>query len=212
MKSRIIRTISLGMLTSLLTLSLIGCGLTTPSKDWPVPNESSYLLPEDTMHLERGKTSLTLPKIAKNNQNIMVGEVIKKEVTGDEIFGIVTKYTFSVIGVLKGEHKPHDKVIIREIGTGDPGWLHEKQILLIFSYSPADFEKEKELKENFGKEEAAEVFGQYALTHINDFTTLTTEPFSSSTVDNVSFSRVFLAKQDKLPNEVTLGQIKKLVK
>lgn len=108
-----------------------------------MPNESSYLLPEDTMHVERGKTSLILPKIAKNNQNIMVGEVIKKEVTGDEIFGIVTKYTFSVIGVLKGEHKPHDKVIIREIGTGDPGWLHEKQILLIFSYRPADFEKRK---------------------------------------------------------------------
>lgn len=67
MKKKITQTVCAGVLTSLLTLALVGCGLTTPSKDWPVPNESSYLLPEDTMHVERGKTSLTLPKIAKNN-------------------------------------------------------------------------------------------------------------------------------------------------
>ena len=213
MRSRIIRTISLGMLTSLLTLSLIGCGLTTPSQDWSVPNESTYGISEDKVTLQKTATPLKLNKMVSDHTNIMVGEVIKKEVTADPIFGIVTENTFSVIGVLKGDHKPHDKVIIRELGATEEPWhLKEKQVLLLFTVLPRDQEDRKELKENWGDQEAASVAAEYALTHINDFTTLTTEPFSSSKVDDVSFSKVFLLKKAQLPNEVTLGQIKKLVK
>ena len=69
-----------------------------------------------------------------------------------------------------------------------------------------------ELKGNWGKEEVASIALEYALTYINDFTTLVNEPFTSNKVDDISFSKVMLIKDAKLPNEVALGQIKKLVK
>lgn len=160
----------------------------------------------------RYKLKSPLNKMVQDHPNIMVGEIIKKEVTADPIFGIVTKNTFSVIGALKGNHKPHDKVNLRELGANHEWQLHDKQILLLFTYLPRDQESRKELKENWGTEEVASIALEYARTHINDFTTLVNEPFTSNKVDDISFSKVMLIKDAKLPNEVTLGQIKKLVK
>ncbi|NYI25343.1 hypothetical protein [Aeriscardovia aeriphila] len=95
-----------------------------------MPNESSYGIAEENFTVERSGSIKSLQQLIHDSSNVIVGEVVKKEVTASPIFGIITKSTFSIIGVLKGKHRPHEKIIIREWGAQQPEHLHEKQILL----------------------------------------------------------------------------------
>lgn len=101
--------ISLASVALAMEMTVAGCGLSSPSKDWAVPNDSSYGISEEKMLIEGKIKPMPLSKMVQDHPNI-------------------------------------------------------------------------------------------------------NEPFTSNKVDDISFSKVMHIKDAKLPNEVTPGQIKKLVK
>lgn len=59
--------ISLASVALAMAMTVAGCGLSSPSKDWPVPNESSYGISEEKMLIKDAKlpNEVTLGQIKK---------------------------------------------------------------------------------------------------------------------------------------------------